>query len=337
MMEVRKVNDKRMWMVRAGRNAVILDKFLKKNCVAIGWVDLGNLSDIKSKTQLVKKLKESYPDWSTGKIATSTGQVKKFRLRMNKGDYVITYDPGERIYHVGEIASDYEYKPNEIEDYPNLRKVKWVGKVDRDRLSVPTKNTVGALSTLFELGYDAKEEFLMLLRGESVSQKPERENEEYDGIKEDKIEEANEFIKDKIQKLDPYEMQDLFAGVLRAMGYKTRVSSRGSDRGKDIIASPDGLGLEDPRIIVEVKHRAGRIGANEMRSFITVIRSGFKGIYVSTGGFTKEAKFEAERSKEPMTVIDISDLVNLITQYYDSFDSETKTLLPLIKIYWPAR
>ena len=132
-------------------------------------------------------------------------------------------------------------------------------------------------------------------------------------------------------------MQDLFAGILRAMGYKTRVSSRGPDRGKDIVASPDGLGLEDPRIVVEVKHRAGRTGTNEMRSFITVVRSGFKGIYVSTGGFTKEAKLEAERSKEPMTVVDINDLVNLITQYYDSFDSETKTLLPLTKIYWPAR
>ena len=67
--------------------------------------------------------------------------------------------------------------------------------------------------------------------------------------------ELREFIKDKLLKLSWDEMQDLVAGVLRGMEYKTRVSPRGPDRGRDIIASPDGLGLEQPRIIVEVKHR----------------------------------------------------------------------------------
>ncbi len=39
------------------------------------------------------------------------------------------------------------------------------------------------------------------------------------------------------------------------MGYKTTVSEVGPDRGKDIAASPDGLMLTEPRIIVEVKAR----------------------------------------------------------------------------------
>lgn len=56
-------------------------------------------------------------------------------------------------------------------------------------------------------------------------------------------------------------MQDLVAGLLRAMGYKTRVSPSGPDRGKDIVASPDGFGFESPRIVVEVKHRQGAIAA----------------------------------------------------------------------------
>lgn len=42
---------------------------------------------------------------------------------------------------------------------------------------------------------------------------------------------------------------------------------KGSDRGKDIIASPDGLGLEEPRILTEVKHRQGQMGSQEVRSF----------------------------------------------------------------------
>jgi len=59
-------------------------------------------------------------------------------------------------------------------------------------------------------------------------------------------------------------------------------------------------------------------------------------LYVSTGGFSKDAKYEAERSTIPVTLIDADELGILIVQYYDSFDSETRTLIPLVKIYWPA-
>jgi restriction system protein len=156
-----------------------------------------------------------------------------------------------------------------------------------------------------------------------------------DNIRNDFVEKSHEFIKDKILRLDWEEMQDLVAAILRAMGYKTRVSPKGSDRGKDIIASPDGLGLEDPRILVEVKHRQGSIGAQEVRSFIGGIRGGNKGIYVSTGGFTKDSKYEADRANVPVTIIDSDYLVELIVQNYDSFDSDGKALVPLKKLYWP--
>ena len=50
----------------------------------------------------------------------------------------------------------------------------------------------------------------------------------------------------------------------------------------------------------------------------------------------KEAYYEAERSIMPITLIDSDELINLIIQYYDNFDSETKALIPLTKIYWPV-
>jgi len=132
------------------------------------------------------------------------------------------------------------------------------------------------------------------------------------------------------------QMQDLVAGLLRGMGYKTQVSPKGPDRGRDVIASPDGLGLEDPRIIAEVKHRNGSMGANQIRSFTGGLRARDKGLYVSTGGFSKEAKYEAERSNIPVTLVDADDLVRLINQYYDHCDSDTKALIPLKRIYWPV-
>lgn len=72
-----------------------------------------------------------------------------------------------------------------------------------------------------------------------------------DILEEDIADKSLEFIKDKVIELDWYEMQELAAGLLRAMGYKTIVSPHGSDRGKDVIALPDSLGLEDPVILIK--------------------------------------------------------------------------------------
>jgi restriction system protein len=77
------------------------------------------------------------------------------------------------------------------------------------------------------------------------------------------------------------------------------------------------------------------MGSKDIRNFIGVLREGHKGLYVSTGGFSKEAKYEADRSNIPITLIDLDYLTDLIVQYYDEFDPETRILIPLTKIYWP--
>ena len=133
------------------------------------------------------------------------------------------------------------------------------------------------------------------------------------------------------------DMEDLVAALLRAMGYKTKVMPKGPDRGVDVMASPDGLGLESPRIKVEVKHRVGTtIGSSDVRSFLGGLREGDRALYVSTGGFTKDAKYEADRSNVPLTLLGSDDLTSLIISHYEAFDMEGRVLIPLVKIYWPA-
>jgi restriction system protein len=89
-------------------------------------------------------------------------------------------------------------------------------------------------------------------------------------------------------------MEELVAALLRAMGYKARVTPKGPDRGRDVVASPDGLGFQHPRVFAEVKHRPkDSMGAERIRSFLGGLREGDCGLYVSTGGYTKDAHYEA--------------------------------------------
>ncbi|MCK4532500.1 restriction endonuclease [bacterium] len=327
----------KMWMVRAGRAAYLVDEFIEKKCVAIGWNELGDLAEIDGKEKIKELYRSVYPGKSQGKQQMSIGQIYRFRSEIKVGDSVITYNPEKRIYHIGEIKSDYKYKSNQIKDYNHIREVSWKGEVERDILSVSTKNTIGAIMTLFLLNNNATKEFLELLKGNKIKKDEiSPEEPEIAVLRDDVIEQGYEFIKDKILTLDWEEMQELVAGILRAMGYKTRVSARGADRGVDVIASPDGLGLEQPRIKVEVKHRAGTIGSNQLRSFIGGLTSSDRGLYVSTGGFSKDARYEAERSNIPITLIDIDSLTELLIENYDKVDNDIMTLIPLKKLYWPA-
>jgi len=330
-----------MWMVRSGGGGYLYDEFKSKNIVAIGWNDVGNLTKLKDSENIRTAVAKAYA-YSGGKLINTASQLLRFLTEIKNGDKVITYNSSTRMYSIGKIISDYLYDPT-LTEYAHIRKVEWLGELSRD-LVVNTRNTLGSTLTLFKISNEAENELLQILKIGSVAkpqnsapdiQVDDKRSESLEILKDELVERAHEFIKDKVLLLDWEEMQELVAGLLRAMGYKTQVSAKGPDRGRDIIASPDGLGLEEPRIVVEVKHRTGQMGADKIRGFIGGLRDKDKGLYVSTGGFAKEAKYEAERANVPINLVDLDLLVNLITQYYDSFDTDAKSLISLRKIYWP--
>ena len=218
------------------------------------------------------------------------------------------------------------------------RNVKWTSELPRDALSVTTKNTLGSTLTVFLLPQSAAAEMRALASGEAVPEQSVETDEDADLV--DPLADieslAMERIKDSVSVLDWSDMQDLVAGILRAMGYKTQVTPAGPDRGKDIIASPDGFGFENPRIVVEVKHRSGAMGSQAIRSFLGGRHRDDRGLYVSTGGFSKDAFYEADRAQVPLTLWTLDNLVRALVEHYDQTDAETKRIIPLRRMYWPA-
>jgi restriction system protein len=326
-----------MWMVRAAAGGRLADEFLEKRLVAIGWSDIGDLSQYKEKPALVAAVRKQWPAWRDGTVKSSASQLIRFRDELAVGDRVITYDSSTRTYHLGTIAGEYVHAPGAIPPYENIRQVQWESHVDRDKLSVDTRKRLGPTLTLFKVPETAAQELEIAAKGivpQSLAQPEEQEDEE--NLLDSYKSEAFEITKDRINRLDWEQLQELVAGLLRAMGYKTRVAPRGPDRGVDVMASPDGFGFESPRIMVEVKHRNDAIGAQELRSFIGGRHKDDKGMYVSTGGFTKDARYEADRANIPVFLMDLDELVKAIYRNYEKMDIDTQTLVPLKKIYWPT-
>lgn len=326
------------WMIRAGSGSKVVNDFKEKNLVAIGWCKSIDLSKIATKQSIKDLISTTYPENSAHQNNMVAGQVFRFIHEIKIGDGIVTYDSTKRSYLIGNVITGACFDPSQIHSMPNCRQVDWKNEVSRDLLSVNAKNSLGSIMTLFRISSEVSSE-LLPCENNSVLQTIQELNHDIIEDESDLLKDVQarslEFIKDKVNRLDWESMQILVADILTAMGYKTRISPPGSDRGKDIIASPDGFGFEQPRIVVEVKHRKGKMGAPEIRSFLGGRHKDDKGLYVSTGGFTNEARYEAERATIPLTLMDLDDLVIALVENYDNMRVNSRALIPLEKIYWP--
>lgn len=334
-----------MWKINAGRRSVLADAFLGREVVAIGWREAGDCTGCGSRETVLARVAAAYPERSERQNEVSANQIWRFLTELKVGDRVITYDPATRLYHLGVLEGGATYDPAAIEELPTQRPVIWQAEVSRDALSASARNKLGAILTLFKVERATAAELEARAGGEApVANCPAPADGTQEAAREVAVdplegleEQALERIKDKLLALDWSEMQDLVASLLRALGYRTIVSPAGPDRGKDIVASRDGFGFEPPRIVVEVKHRRGQqMGAPEIRAFLGGRHAEDRGLYVSTGGFTREAHFEAERAATVTHLMTLDGLARALVDDYDRLDERGRALLPLTRLYWPS-
>ncbi len=155
-------------------------------------------------------------------------------------------------------------------------------------------------------------------------------------ISADEIEQsAYDQIENYINKKTPYEFQDLAAALLRGMGYFTPfVAPAGKDGGVDIVAYRDPLGTSSPRIKVQIKHREASATVQEVRQLMGLLqKDGDVGIFISSGGFTPDAKTTARNSNVHVELVDLPRFVALWQEFYQKLTDEDKTKLPLFPIY----
>lgn len=151
-------------------------------------------------------------------------------------------------------------------------------------------------------------------------------------------ESARQRIVEYINDADPYEFQDMVGALLRGMGYHTPfIAPRGKDGGVDIIAYRDPLGVQPPRMKVQVKHREStKATVQEINQLIGVLNQEDVGLFVCTGGFTPDASSAIRMSRLHVEKIDLDYFIDLWVEYYDKMSEEDKGLIPLRKIHFLA-
>ena len=142
---------------------------------------------------------------------------------------------------------------------------------------------------------------------------------------------ARKGIEGKIRKMDPYVFQELVAALLRGMGYYVPyVSPRGPDGGLDVLAyTDDPLGARGARIRVQVKRHETRISPGDVQQLAGLLAEGEIGVFVSTGGFTRDCERFAHNNPKHIDLIDMERFVDLWRDVYSYLADKDRARLPL--------
>lgn len=322
------------WGIRAGKSGEGEEIALAKNIVGIGWGELGDLSSLKSKDELVSRWRSVYPQAPDYAIARSSSMVWNLRHTVAKGDLIALPLKRRSAVAFGEITGTYAFS-SLAPALMHTRAVRWLGEIQRRELLPDVRSSLGALQTIFRIRQpDAEERVRALLAGDAPQKAilVQEDSVPQIDIEQQSTDEIAEHIG---RRFHGHELARLVAEILRAQGFVTESSEPGPDGGVDILASKGFLGTDRPRLCVQVRSGKQIVDVKVLREFQGVLQNfnADQGLIVSWGGFTSSAVKEARTKFFQIRLWDDADLVEALQQNYSRLSADIQAELPLKQIW----
>jgi restriction system protein len=316
---------------------------IEQGYVAIGWRDMGDLSNYADREALKSALATCYPDKKQGALPVDAGTLFRFRREVQEGDFVVYPSKHDRMVNVGRFVGDYTYVPGDQDEYPNHRRVEWLGHFPRSTFSQSALNEIGSFITLFAVREHAAE-FLSKVGsaapGETLSTEQDPETIADDDSATVAVSRQAELttedfvVRQIVSKLSGYDFEAFVAHLLECMGYTARVTQRSGDGGVDVIAHRDKLGFEPPILKVQCKRKTDQIGRPEVDQLLGTLGEGEYGLFITLGSFSRQS-VELERNRPKLRLIDGEQFVELLMEHYSKLAPRYRSIIPLKQIYVP--
>lgn len=325
------MEEKRVWGIHTMNDNL----FLSDSVIAIGWREMGNLKQIESVRDIFKAhYAKVYPNAKKGSIANGAGMLYRFAYEVQPGDYIVFPSKIDRQINIGIVEGDYTYNPDAIE-YVQQRRVKWLKHLPRTAFSQGALYEVGSAMSFFMIKNYADEYLTSLDKNfkQTIVSTEGTEDESVAATADGVIETTKDFILKELSKnFKGYDLEEFVSDLLRAMGYRTSVSTHGGDSGIDITAYKDEL---PPRILVQVKSQDGDIKETTIQSLKGAMREGDYGLFVTLSNYTKNAQ-KYLSSVPIIRGINGTELVDMILKYYDQLSDKYRKMIPLKMVYIPV-
>jgi 5-methylcytosine-specific restriction enzyme B len=115
-------NKKQFWLYAPGENAYLWDEFYREGIMALGWDEIGDLSQFQSRIEIKNALVNAYG--GTGSKKNDVPANDDFLNKVKIGDTIIAKKGRGELLGYGIVTSDYIFDKNR-ENYQKTRKVDW--------------------------------------------------------------------------------------------------------------------------------------------------------------------------------------------------------------------
>ncbi|MGI6350889.1 MAG: restriction endonuclease [Armatimonadota bacterium] len=325
-----------VWGIHGGETGDADALFLRHRVIALGWSRIDDLSGLPADRDAFKaRVSQAYPEDRAGAVPVNAGQLFRFVHEMGVDDVVVYPSKVDKQIHIARVRGAYHYSQKWVQPYGHRREVEWLASAPRTSFTQGALHEIGSGMSLFRIRRYAGE-FLAVMEGR-VPPLVDVEDETVSLVAEDIAQNTRDFIAKRLAaELKGHPFAEFVAHLLNAIGYRTRVSPPGPDRGIDILAHRDELGIEPPIIKVQVKSTEGAVGDPETSALYGKVAGDEYGLIVTLGTFTRQARDFAD-GKQNLRLLDGDEIVDLVLLHYEELDSRYKGLIPLKHVYVPQR
>ena len=317
-----------LWMVRGDKYGQYQSLALEEG-FAYHASQMPDLSETTSWEDILELMREGRPDASDSQIRSWAAQLYAIAHRIKKDDLVAMPLKNSPQIAIGKIIGSYKYRTNLGEIHHTIP-VEWIKEdIPRTAFGQDLLYSLGSARTICQIQRnDAKSRIIEILKGNKdpgliTTEKKVKKEDDVEGEDEgptDVEQMALDQIMAHIEKqFKGHNLSRLVNAVLKAEGYVTKLSPPGPDGGIDILAGRGTLGLEGPKLCVQVKSSSAPSDVTILRS-LQGSMSNFKsdqGLLVSWGGFNKAVESEARLSFFSVRLWDANDLIKAIFKNYN--------------------
>jgi len=332
------------WLVKAGEQGIIADKFLAKKKIAVAWFDVGDFPITGDWYAFRAEVKKRLPaDYSENKVGSAAGQLWAFAREMHPGDYVISPIANLRQVFVGRITGEYKFDPSFDDHHQRTRSVEWFRPVPWDSISDDLRKTFTAWQTIAKPARDFSQVIASAQNPNNVataSHAPPTSGLEVPSTPTENLaESAAESIREMLKKMHFGNFQKMVGAIFQAAGFTELYNSagKGADGGIDIILSKDPLGAGE-RIVVQVKHTSEPVTQPDLQKLVGTLKPNEHGLMVSLNGVNSNSdKYWRDNRDRLLRPMEASDVIQMLQDNYEKLRDEHKALIPLKRIYVPFK